>query len=98
MTLRVRATTAARLTAINGIATELALPPGKWVQISWATARNPLNLTIQPGGQGRLDVRYRMVLNRWPAGVPALPPRPADLMPWDDSDGTFVVGTRAFTW
>ena len=98
LTLRVRATTAARLTAINGIATELALPPGKWVQISWATARNPLNLTIQPGGQGRLDVRYRMVLNRWPAGVPALPPRPADLMPWDDSDGTFVVGTRAFTW
>ena len=98
MTLRVRATTAGRLIAINGVATELALPPGKWVQISWATARYPLNLTIRPNGQGRLDVRYRMVFNRWPVGVPALPLRPVDLMPWDDSDGTFVVGTRAFTW
>ena len=98
MILRVRATTAGRLTAINGVATALALPPGKWVQISWATARYPLNLTIRPGGPGQLDVRYRMVLGRWPAGVPALPPRPADLMPWDDSDSTFVVGTRAFTW
>lgn len=98
LTLRVRSTTAARLTAVNGVPSELALPAGKWVQVSWATARYPLSLAIRPAGSGQLDVRYMVTVDRWPTGVTALPPRPADLMPWDSSDSTFVVGTRAFTW
>lgn len=98
LTLRVRSSAPGRLTAINGVATEMPLPAGKWVQVSWATARQPLNLAIRPNGSGQLDVRYVVGLARWPTGVAPLPPRPADLMAWDNSDSTFVVGTRAFTW
>ncbi len=98
LSLRVRSSTPGRLSAVNGVATETPLPPGQWVQISWATARYPLNLAIRPNGQGQLDVRYVVTLDRWPSGVAGLPPRPADLMVWSDSDSTFLVGTRAFTW
>jgi hypothetical protein len=52
-----------------------------------------------PGGaQGALDVGYAATLERWPAGVTPLPKRPADLMAFDVSDSTFVVGTRRFSW
>lgn len=97
LTLRLRSSTAARLIAVNGVASEMALPEGQWVQVSWATARQALSLAIRPRRSGKLEVRYRVTTDRWPAAA-ALPARPADLMAWDDSDSTFVVGTRAFTW
>lgn len=98
LNLRVRATAPGRVTAINGVPADLTLIPGQWVQVGWAAAAHPLALTIRPGGPGRLDVRYVAEIDRWPAAIAALPPRPADLMPWDNSDSTFLVGTRAFTW
>lgn len=96
--LRLRASTPSRLTALNGVPTELALAPGQWVRIEWAAAAKALDLAIRPSGPGRLDVRYEAVIERWPATAPPLPPRPADTMAWDDSDSTFLVGSRAFTW
>ncbi len=98
LTLRLRATAPGRVTAINGVPADLNLIPGQWVRVAWAAAAVPVELTLRPGGAGRLDVRYVAGIERWPAAAPALPSRPADLMPWDDSDSTFVVGTRAFTW
>jgi len=79
----------------------MALPEGQWVQVSWATARQALSLAIRPSRSGKLEVRSRVTTDRWPAAaaaLPARPARPADLMAWVDSDSTFVVGTRAFTW
>jgi hypothetical protein len=43
-------------------------------------------------------MRYVATVEGWPAEAAPLPPRPADVMPWDNSDSTFVAGTRAFAW
>jgi hypothetical protein len=61
-------------------------------------ARGPLALSLQPTGPGRLDVRYVVAFDAWPQGATPLPQRPTDLMPWDDSDSTFVTGSRAYAW
>ncbi|HET6969884.1 MAG TPA: hypothetical protein VFH92_02055, partial [Phenylobacterium sp.] len=98
LNLRLRANTLARITSVAGVATDQALPPGKWVQVRWMAAKGPLALGLQPGGPGRLDVRYAAAFDEWPKDAVALPPRPSDVMPWDDSDSTFVVGTRAYAW
>ena len=76
----------------------MALPAGRWVRIYWQAPGNGLALSIKATASGRLDVRYVAGTDHWPAGAVPLPQRPADLMPWDDSDSTFVTGTRAYTW
>ncbi len=96
--LQVRASSAAQITAVAGVHAAVALPATKWVRVNWVSASQPLELAIQAAQPGRLDVRYVAGFDRWPAGAVPLPARPVDLMPWDDSDSTFVSGTRAFTW
>lgn len=96
--MQVRASTAAQVTAVAGVPTSVPLPAGKWVRVNWVSAGEAIDLAIQPAQPGRLDVRYVVGIERWPATATPLPPRPADLMAWDDSDSTFVTGARAFTW
>ena len=96
--LRLRATAGGQVTRIAGVPVELSLPKGEWVRVYWAAPGNGVDLAVRPSGPGRLDVRYVAGFDRWPSGVAPLPQRPADLMPWDNSDSTFVSGTRAFTW
>ena len=84
--------------AINGAPLAMSLTPGQWTEVSWATAQQPVDLAIRTTGPGRMDVRYIIGSPGWPTEAAPLPARPADLMPWDDSDSTFVVGTRAFAW
>jgi len=98
LSLQLRASTAAEAVTLAGVPINLPLPAGKWVTVSWQAPGNGLDLAIRPGRPGRLDVRYSAGLERWPRGVAPLPPRPADVMAWGDSDSTFVTGTRAFTW
>lgn len=96
--LRLRAATGGQVIRIGGVPTELPMPPGQWVKVHWQAPGQGLEMAIRPSGPGRLDVRYVAVFDRWPSGVAPLPPRPSDLIAWDDSDSTFVSGTRAFTW
>ncbi|MBL8773250.1 MAG: M20/M25/M40 family metallo-hydrolase [Phenylobacterium sp.] len=96
--LRVRSTTQAQLTGLNGAPLAQVLPAGQWVRVAWVTGGPPLQLALKPLGPGRLDVNYVAGFDRWPRAAIPLPARPADLMPWDDSDSTFVTGARAFTW
>ena len=98
LTLWVRPTTPGRILTVNGAPLAMSLTPGQWTQVSWATATQPVDLAIRTTGPGRIDVRYVAGIPRWPADAAPLPARPADLMAWDDSDSTFVTGTRAFTW
>jgi hypothetical protein len=98
LTLNLRASSAGRLTRIGGVPIDLALPSGRWVRVRWMAARGPLALSLQPTGPGRLDVRYVVAFDAWPQGATPLPQRPTDLMPWDDSDSTFVTGSRAYAW
>jgi peptidase M28-like protein len=97
LVLQLRANTTARIDRLAGVATDVKLPPGKWARVYWSSGQ-PLNLGIKPAGPGRLDVRYTTNLGRWPAAATPLPPRPADLMAWGESDSTFVTGTRAYAW
>ena len=96
--LRLRSSVGGQVTRVAGVPAEMALPPGQWVRVYWLSAGTGLDLGVRPAGAGRLDVRYVAGFDRWPAGVAPLPARPADLMPWDSSDSTFVSGTRSFTW
>jgi len=96
--LQLRSSAPARITSLSGVPIEVALSPGKWVKIYWNAPGNGLSATIKAGGPGRLDVRYVATVERWPDGAVPLPARPADLMPWDDSDSTFITGTRAYSW
>lgn len=96
--LRLRAATGGEVTRIAGVPLELALPKGEWVRILWQAPGNGLEIALRPSGPGRLDVRYIAGFDRWPSGVAPLPGRPADLIAWDNSDSTFVSGTRAFSW
>jgi hypothetical protein len=98
LSVQLRADAAARLTAVSGVAANTALPPGKWIDISWTTPGQPLVLDLRPSAKGRLEMRYVATVDGWPAQAAPLPPRPADVMPWDNSDSTFVAGSRAFAW
>jgi len=96
--LRLKASTGGQVVRLGGVPVVQALPKGEWVRIYWQAPGSGLTLDLQPTGAGRLDVRYVASFDRWPSGVAPLPQRPADLMPWDNSDSTFVSGSRAFTW
>jgi hypothetical protein len=98
LALQLRSSRDARLRAVAGVPTDMALPAGKWVRVYWQAPGSGLNLAIRPGGSGKLDVRYVEAFDRWPAAAAPLPPRPADLMAWDNSDSTLVTGVRTFTW
>ncbi|MGH6966459.1 MAG: hypothetical protein ACREE0_18405, partial [Phenylobacterium sp.] len=96
--LRLSPNTAATIEEINGIPAKLALKPGGETLMGWLAAPQGVDIVIRAGSPGALDVGYAATLERWPAGVTPLPRRPADVMAFDTSDSTFVVGTRRFSW
>lgn len=96
--MQVRTSAAAQISGVSGVPVSVALPASRWVRVNWVSGGEPLTMAIRASQPGRLDVRYVAGFDRWPAGAVPLPPRPVDLMPWDDSDSTFVTGTQAFTW
>jgi fumarate reductase subunit D len=96
--LKLKADTAATLTSIGGVPVRLPMKPGGDTLLSWAAAQRGFDLTIRPGGPGKLTAYYSATLESWPAAAKPLPPRPADVMPFDVSDSTFVSGARRFSW
>ena len=67
-------------------------------RLRWAGAAQGLELVLRPAGPGKLTAKYEVTIERWPAGLPPLPKRPADLMAWGESDSTYVTGERGFAW
>lgn len=96
--LQLRASVPARLESLAGLGANVPLPRGKWVRVLWQAPGRGLWLDIRPSGPGRLEVRYVAGFDRWPRDAAPLPPRPADLMAWDETDSTFVTGSRAYAW
>ncbi len=84
--------------AMGGAPANLALKPGGDSRLSWEATPQGIDILIRASGPGAIDVGYSATLERWPAGVAPLPKRPADVMAFDTSDSTFVVGTRRFSW
>jgi hypothetical protein len=72
--------------------------PGKPARLRWAAAPQGITLTFRPKGKGELEVRYASITEAWPAEARPLPPRPAEIMPFDTSDSLMVAGTERFAW
>ncbi len=85
------------LVSVSGVAQSATLPAGKATTVRWAGPQGVDVVFAAPAG-GSVTVRASSTLDRWPAGAKPLPPRAANVMPWDVSDGTFVAVTRRFTW
>jgi hypothetical protein len=66
--------------------------------VRWSAAGPGYDVVIAPGGPGKLKVFYSALEERWPPGVPPLPPRPKDVAPFDVSDSMAIEGTRTFSW
>lgn len=96
--LRLSPNTPATLEEIGGVPAKLALKAGGEMRLGWAATPQGVDIVIRAGAPGAIDVGYAATLERWPAGVTPLPRRSADIMAFDTSDSTFVVGTRRFSW
>lgn len=98
ISLRLTSTVALKLNTVSGVAAPLELRPGKTVRVIWQAAPRGVDLVLAPSGPGGLEVRYSALRPEWPAVAKALPPRPVGVAPFDDSDGTLVVGIRTLSW
>ncbi|MCF8505999.1 MAG: M20/M25/M40 family metallo-hydrolase [Caulobacter sp.] len=58
----------------------------------------PHRIILTPTGPGRINVRYGVFDERWPAGATPLPARPVAVMPLDLSDSSVVTGSASLTW
>lgn len=90
--------TAATITEVGGVPMHQPMKPGGDTIVRWAAAERGFDVTIAPGGPGKLSVLYSVLEEQWPDGVPPLPPRPRDVAPFDVSDSMAVEGTRRFSW
>lgn len=90
--------TPATLQTIQGAPARLSLAPGARARIRWDAAPDGVTLVIRPAGPGKMTVSYNVKIESWPAGAPPLPPRPSNVMPFNDSDATYLTGTRTLAW
>ncbi|HEV2530635.1 M28 family peptidase [Phenylobacterium sp.] len=90
--------TPAVLVSADGVPVGMALPPGALSRVRWEAAPQGLSLVLRPSGPGKLAVSYSARLDRWPAGLPPLPRRPANVMAFNDSDSAYLTGSRRFAW
>jgi hypothetical protein len=98
LALDVRATVPVSGVTLNGLPVAILDKPGQWARIRWYGAGQDIALAFKPSGPGALEVRHAAVTEGWPAGAKPLPPRPADVMPFDLSDSTVVTGAARLTW
>ncbi len=96
--LKFRPNTAATLVSAGGVAIRFPLKPGADSLLRWSAPQKGFDLVIRPGGPGKLTVGYSATIEQWPAAAPPLPPRPKDVMAFDESDATVVEGSRTFSW
>ncbi len=63
---------------------------GQGTRIVWSA---PEGLDLVLPAQHGLQARYAIVSEGWPAWAAPLPPRPARVMPWEDSGGSVILGS-----
>ena len=96
--LRLQPNTAVFLEEIAGVPARAGLSPVRWTRLRWEAAQPGLDLVIRAAGPGRLQVDYAATLEAWPTAAAPLPARPADVMPFGQSDSTVVTGGRRLSW
>ena len=90
--------TAATITGIGGASLQMPMKPGAPTFVRWTSVQPGYDLVIRPGGPGKLTAKYSATLEQWPTGAPPLPPRSANVMPFDVSDSTVFEGVRHLAW
>lgn len=90
--------TPAVVESVQGAPLDMALAPGQLSRLRWDAAPEGVDVVLRPAGPGAMVVRYNAKIEAWPAAAPALPKRPADVMPFGDSDSTYVTGSRRLAW
>jgi hypothetical protein len=96
ISLQLTANTPVRFTQAGSLPIDLTQKAGGPARMTWEAA--PLVLKLKPAAPGRLEVRYAVTTDRWPAAARPLPRRPANEMPFHTSDSTLVTGSRSFSW
>ncbi|ATQ41827.1 M20/M25/M40 family metallo-hydrolase [Caulobacter mirabilis] len=72
--------------------------PGRWTRVRWVSAPDGLTLAFRPAGPGKLEIRHAAITDGWPAGAEPLPARPANTMPFDQSDSAVTIGATTVAW
>ena len=96
--LKLRSDTAVTVTAAGGVPVKLPIKPGGDALIRWSAAQPGFDVTLHPGGPGKLTAFYSVTVEHWPAQAKPLPPRPRDVAPFDLTDSTVLEGSRSFSW
>jgi hypothetical protein len=99
LTLQLSPDTPARLVAVGGAAADTPLAPGAWTKLRWtAPPDDGLVLLLRPGGPGRLQLRYAMAFDDWPADSVRPPPPPRGILGSGRSGETLLTGSRSLAW
>ena len=98
MSLGLTPNTPVTIESVQGVPARMQLAPGHLGRIRWAAAPQGLSAVLRPGGPGALVVDYNARMDSWPAGIPPLPARPANVMAFGDSDTTYLTGERRLAW
>ena len=78
---------------IDGLTVAPSTGVRRWTHIAW-DAPPPEGITAAfTAPAGTVLVRYGELIDGWPQGARPLPPRPADAMPWMNTDGVAVIGS-----
>ena len=98
--LRLNITTpvAVKDVTVQHLPAQFMLKPGVTNRLRWVSAGEPLVLSFAPTAKGEARITYSVQGESWPAGVPALPKRPADVMAWGGSDSGVVLGEATVGW
>lgn len=97
--LELRATGPVEDVRLNGRPAPLLATPGQWSQIRWSADRQPIQVSFRPQApSGALEVRYGAVTPGWPARATPLPPRPENVMAFDNADSAIVKGAESLNW
>jgi hypothetical protein len=97
--LEVRASAPVEDVRLNGRPVALLAAPGQWSQVRWGADPQPVQISFRPLAEaGALEVRYGAITPGWPAAARPLPPRPEDVMTFDQGDSTLVRGSETLNW
>ena len=83
---------------VAGKAAAILTHAGEWSHVRWQAAPEGVTITFKPTGPGAVGLDYGMVLDHWPVDAKPLPAMPPDVMAWDRSGSTVLVGARTLTW
>jgi len=83
---------------VNGRPVKLLATAGVWTHLRWTATPGGVEIALTPRQAGALEIRHASIDERWPEGASPLPARPADVMAFDLSDSTVVIGASRFSW